>query len=272
MTKIKGKQLYDSTITQAKLNLTYPIYDYDAATKYYIDNITISAVTLNTNQTITGIKIFNSPVIMLNGLTVSGVTTYLNTQNLNVYNNYITINSGETGYGVTAGYAGIIVKRGSLSDYLIQWNETQGNFRVGVSGQTVALAGREDNPVNGNIATWDGTNFSFNTTLSLASITNSNSAYTLSLYNQSTGYTNIKVNSAISYLQSTSVITGNLIESGSNVLLITGGTGAVMGSGVTIQMKPASATTSGYLSSDDYNSIYNQINIIKALSLFGIIS
>lgn len=48
--------------------------------------------------------------------------------------------------------------------------------------------------------------------------------------------------------------TGNLTETGSNILTITGGTNAVNGSGTTIDVKQASASQSGYLSSGDWTA------------------
>lgn len=47
---------------------------------------------------------------------------------------------------------------------------------------------------------------------------------------------------------------GNLTEATSAVLTITGGTGAVIGTGTTIQVAQSSSTTSGYLSSTDWNT------------------
>lgn len=49
---------------------------------------------------------------------------------------------------------------------------------------------------------------------------------------------------------------GNLTEDTSSVLTITGGTGSVIGSGVSILVKQATSTISGYLSSADWN-IFN---------------
>ena len=51
-----------------------------------------------------------------------------------------------------------------------------------------------------------------------------------------------------------SVATGNLTEVTSAVLTITGGTNAVVGSGVTLQVQKSSSTSSGYLSSTDWNT------------------
>ena len=62
---------------------------------------------------------------------------------------------------------------------------------------------------------------------------------------------------------------GNLTESTSNVLTITGGTGAVIGSGLTIQVKQASGIQSGFLSSTDWTTFNNKQaagNYITALT------
>lgn len=57
---------------------------------------------------------------------------------------------------------------------------------------------------------------------------------------------------------------GNLTESTSSVLTITGGTGAVIGSGTTIQVKQASSTQSGFLSAADWN-MFNFDDIVVNL-------
>ena len=54
---------------------------------------------------------------------------------------------------------------------------------------------------------------------------------------------------------------GNLTESTSSVLTINGGTGSVIGSGTTIQVKQASSTVSGYLSSTDWNTFNNKSDL-----------
>lgn len=52
---------------------------------------------------------------------------------------------------------------------------------------------------------------------------------------------------------------GNLTESTSSVLTITGGTGSIIGSGTTIQVKQASGSQSGFLSSSDWTSFNNKM-------------
>ena len=122
---------------------------------------------------------------------------------------------------------------------------------------------------NGYLSSTDWT--TFNNKAALGSF----SATTPLAYNSGTGAFTIQVaNSGQNgYLTSTdwntfnnkqsTLTTGNLTESVSSVLTITGGTGAVIGSGTTIQIKQASATVNGYLSSTDwttFNSKQTQIN------------
>ena len=120
-------------------------------------------VTTGTTQNISGQKTFNSAVFMLNGLYVSGTTTFVNTQNLNIKDNLILINSGETGSGVTLQYAGIEVDRGSSPRYGFYFDENGDYFRVGVTGQTQAVATREDVPLDGGVAIWNASNYIFET-------------------------------------------------------------------------------------------------------------
>lgn len=64
----------------------------------------------------------------------------------------------------------------------------------------------------------------------------------------------------------TSGATGDLTETTSNVLTISGGSGAVLGSGTTIQVKQASASQDGYLSSADWTTFNGKISSIKTLN------
>ena len=59
--------------------------------------------------------------------------------------------------------------------------------------------------------------------------------------------------SALAAKQATLTI-GNFTETASSILTITGGTGAVIGSGLTVQVKQASGSQSGFLSSTDWTA------------------
>jgi hypothetical protein len=98
-------------------------------------------------------------------------------------------------------------------------------------------------------------------------------------YNSSTGVIGItQANSTTNgYLSSTdwntfnnkagSFSTGNLTETGSGVLTITGGTGSVIGSGTTVQVKQATTSQSGFLSSTDWNTFNNKLSSVDTSSI-----
>ena len=97
-------------------------------------------------------------------LTVSGTTTTINTDELTVEDKTITVNSLEAGAGVTGDpYAGLIVDRGSETDYWLVFEETSDTFRVGISGSLQAVATREDSPVDTVVPWWNDSEKRFDT-------------------------------------------------------------------------------------------------------------
>lgn len=62
---------------------------------------------------------------------------------------------------------------------------------------------------------------------------------------------------------------GNLTESTSSILTITGGTGSVLTSGVSIQVKQSTTGQDGYLSSTDWNTFNNKLsNTLNSANVF----
>ncbi|MBS1621976.1 MAG: hypothetical protein JSS80_10115 [Bacteroidetes bacterium] len=61
--------------------------------------------------------------------------------------------------------------------------------------------------------------------------------------------------------------TGNLTETGSGVLTITGGSNAVVGSGTTIQVKQANASQNGFLSNTDWNTFNNKLSSVDTSNI-----
>ncbi len=59
---------------------------------------------------------------------------------------------------------------------------------------------------------------------------------------------------------------GNITESTSSVLTITGGTGAVIGSGASIEVKQSGISQNGYLTSSDWNNFNNKISFSEELA------
>tara|TARA_B100000902_G_scaffold251885_1_gene238318 strand:+ start:140 stop:1117 length:978 start_codon:yes stop_codon:yes gene_type:complete len=63
-------------------------------------------------------------VIFTGNITVSGSQTIVNSTELDVNDNIITVNFGETGSGVTLGTAGLRIDRGLASDGAFVWDES----------------------------------------------------------------------------------------------------------------------------------------------------
>lgn len=70
----------------------------------------------------TGVEI--GTVVVTGNLQVLGTQTTINTSELDVEDRIITVNSGETGSGVTFDYAGLEVERGTLDNVNFVWNES----------------------------------------------------------------------------------------------------------------------------------------------------
>ena len=73
-----------------------------------------------------GLIQINAGTFSVNGdLLVTGDTTTIEVSNLEVTDNVITVNKGETGSGVTLGTAGVAVNRGLLNDVLFLFDENK---------------------------------------------------------------------------------------------------------------------------------------------------
>lgn len=99
--------------------------------------ITPSAPTFPGNVTITGNLVVDGKTTLL-----SATTIY--TETLNIKDNTILLNSGETGLsGVTLGTAGLIVDRGlsyTNTKAELLWTESAGKWQVGKAGSMVNIA------------------------------------------------------------------------------------------------------------------------------------
>jgi hypothetical protein len=89
-----------------------------------------SAVTISLPANVT----ISNNLVVTGDLTVSGNTTTLNTANLNVEDNFIMLNSGETGSPTLN--AGIEVERGTSTNVLISWDETTDKWQFTNDGST----------------------------------------------------------------------------------------------------------------------------------------
>ena len=100
---------------------------------------------LNSDYTLTNkiktnanITLATHTVFVQGNLFVGGNATAITKTDLNITDNTITVNAGETGPGVTLNTAGLSVDRGSLANVSILWNETVGRWTLTNDGITYA--------------------------------------------------------------------------------------------------------------------------------------
>ena len=120
---IDSARIVDGTIVDGDIANT-TITDGKLATSLDLSSKTL---TFPTTQSFTNITVSGT-------LTVSGATTTIDTNTLNVKDRIITVNQGESGAGVTAGSAGIEVDRGTSPNPSLIWDEATDEFKFMISG------------------------------------------------------------------------------------------------------------------------------------------
>ena len=100
-----------------------------------VSNSGVGAVTLSLPANVT----ISNNLVVTGDLTVSGNTTTVNTEQLNVEDNIITLNSGVT--GAPALNAGVEINRGASTDVSILWNETTDKWTFTNDGTNYANLG-----------------------------------------------------------------------------------------------------------------------------------
>lgn len=83
----------------------------------------------------------------------------IDTEEVKVTNNILTLNSGEQGEGVTKGISGLEIDRGKLPNYFIIFDESDDRFKCGTEGNQFPLMLRDNEPdmVDGAFLTWNST-------------------------------------------------------------------------------------------------------------------
>ena len=82
------------------------------------------------------ITLSTNTVYIQGNLVVGGNATAITKTDLNITDNIITVNAGETGPGVTLGTAGLNVDRGSLANVALLWSEAIGKWVLTDDGTT----------------------------------------------------------------------------------------------------------------------------------------
>ena len=83
----------------------------------------------------------------------------IDTEEVKVTDNILTLNSGEQGEGVTKGISGLEIDRGKLPNYFIIFDESDDKFKCGTEGNQFPLMLRDNEPdmVDGAFLTWNST-------------------------------------------------------------------------------------------------------------------
>jgi hypothetical protein len=83
----------------------------------------------------------------------------IDTEEVKVTDNLLTLNSGEQGNGVTKGISGLEIDRGKLPNYFIIFDESDDRFKCGTEGNQFPLMLRDNEPdmVDGALLTWNST-------------------------------------------------------------------------------------------------------------------
>ena len=160
----------------------------------------------------------NSSGVTIPNLTVTGTTTSVNSTNLNIGDNQITLNSDVT--GTPSENAGLIVNRGSASDVSFLWNETSDYWIV---NEPLVSATRINAIVSGNTPSLDGDNIglfqnSASSQNAIVSIISNSSSYSQLNFgdenDENAGYLRYNNSSDLFSLNSPITISGNTTVTG----------------------------------------------------------
>lgn len=144
--------------------------------------------------------IYSDAVTIHGNLIVMGSSATLDITDMAIQDNIIILNDGETGAGVTAGYAGITVDRGSSPDVSIRWNESTDKWQFTNDGTTYTNLGSGG---GGSGAAGSDTQIQYNTSGSLDASSNLT-------YDSGTGVLAVgNISIGADYIQHTSDITVN---------------------------------------------------------------
>lgn len=76
----------------------------------------------------------------INNLTIGGVKLDINSTDVEIEDNIVSINNSESGQGVTRGQAGIAINRGSEQEYMIVFEESDDQLKIGFKDSLKSVA------------------------------------------------------------------------------------------------------------------------------------
>jgi hypothetical protein len=118
-----------------------------------VNNLNTDLLITNKINASANITLQSSTVYIDGDLQVGGNSTAVSKTDLEVTDNLITLNKGESGAGITLGTAGIEVDRGSEATVTVRYNETVDKWQVtndGVTYANVHTVSADENPALGS--------------------------------------------------------------------------------------------------------------------------
>jgi len=106
-----------------------------------VNNLNTDLLITNSVNPEANITLQSTTVYVDGNLIVGGNSTAVTKVDLDVTDNLITLNKGETGAGVTLVYAGMTIDRGSSADVALRWNETIDKWQITTDGVTYSNIG-----------------------------------------------------------------------------------------------------------------------------------
>ncbi len=92
-------------------------------------------------------------VLIQGNLTVTGTTTTVNSDNTTYKDNVVELNSGEAGAGVTLGFSGHSINRGSETAAELGFNESNDRFEAGLAGARKIIGYKVEGTLGASSAT-----------------------------------------------------------------------------------------------------------------------
>jgi hypothetical protein len=118
-----------------------------------VNNLNTDLLITNAINPSANITLQSATVYIDGDLQVGGNSTAVSKTDLEVTDNLITLNKGESGAGITLGTAGIEVDRGSEATVTVRYNETVDKWQVtndGVTYANVHTVSADENPALGS--------------------------------------------------------------------------------------------------------------------------
>jgi len=90
---------------------------------------------INSDANLSGNVTFTTGTFFIQGnLLVGGNSTSITQTNTSISDNFLYLNAGESGNGVSSTYSGLEIDRGLAANVFLRWNETVKNWQITTNG------------------------------------------------------------------------------------------------------------------------------------------